>query len=227
MTNPDPASGPAPETRPRFPARRVLILLGAVIVGAAVGYGVVHKASAPSPSADAADCAPAVTLAKKLDPLATGEVAAVTMARTPLKMPDLAFEDGNGNPKKLSDWRGKTVLLNLWATWCVPCRKEMPALDRLQAKLGSDKFQVVAVNIDTRDLDKPKTFLKEANLTRLGNFSDAKARVFQDLKSIGLALGMPTSVLIDGRGCRIGHIAGPAEWDSDDAVKLIRASLGP
>ena len=142
-------------------------------------------------------------------------------------MPDLAFEDGNGNPKKLSDWRGKTVLLNLWATWCVPCRKEMPALDRLQAKLGSDKFQVVAVNIDTRDLDKPKTFLKEANLTRLGNFSDAKARVFQDLKSIGLALGMPTSVLIDGRGCRIGHIAGPAEWDSDDAVKLIRASLGP
>ena len=98
---------------------------------------------------------------------------------------------------------------------------------RQQAKLGSDKFQVVAVNIDTRDLDKPKTFLKEANLTRLGNFSDAKARVFQDLKSIGLALGMPTSVLIDGRGCRIGHIAGPAEWDSDDAVKLIRASLGP
>jgi thiol-disulfide isomerase/thioredoxin len=204
----------------------VLILLGAVIVGAVLGYGVVHKATAPTQSADAADCAPAVTLAKKVAPLATGEVAAVTMTSKAMRVPDLAFDDGNGNPKKLSDWRGKTVLLNLWATWCVPCRKEMPALDRLQGKLGGDRFQVVAINIDTRDLDKPKTFLKEANLTQLGNFSDAKAKVFQDLKSIGLALGMPTSVLIDGKGCQIGHIAGPAEWDSDDAVKLIQASLG-
>jgi thiol-disulfide isomerase/thioredoxin len=84
------------------------------------------------------DCAPAMTLAKKVAPLATGEVAALTVVRKPMKMPDLTFEDGQGNPKKLSDWRGKTVLLNLWATWCVPCRKEMPALERLEAKLGGD-----------------------------------------------------------------------------------------
>ena len=98
-------------------------------------------------------------------------------------------------------------------------------LERLEAKMGSDKFQVVAVNIDTRDPEKPKNFLKEANLTKLGNFSDASARVFQDLKSIGLALGMPTSVLIDGKGCQIANMAGPAEWDSDDAVKLIQATI--
>ena len=140
-------------------------------------------------------------------------------------MPDLAFMDGDGQPKKLSDWSGKTVLLNLWATWCVPCRKEMPALDRLQGKLGSDKFAVVAVNIDTRDADKPKAFLKDTNLTRLGNFHDTKAKVFQDLKGIGLALGMPTSVLIDGHGCEIGNMAGPAEWDTPDAIELIQASV--
>jgi thiol-disulfide isomerase/thioredoxin len=147
------------------------------------------------------------------------------MTSKPMMMPDLAFDDGNGNAKKLSDWKGRTVLLNLWATWCVPCRKEMPALERLEAKMGSDKFQVVAVNIDTRDPEKPKNFLKEANLTKLGNFSDAKAKVFQDLKSIGLALGMPTSVLIDAKGCQIANMAGPAEWDSDDAVKLIQATI--
>jgi len=86
---------------------------------------------------------------------------------------------------------------------------------------------VVAVNIDTRDPDKPKNFLKDANLTRLSYFTDQKAKVFQDLKSIGRALGMPTSVLVDGNGCEIGTIAGPAEWASDDAVKLITAAIDP
>ncbi|MBV5269394.1 MAG: TlpA family protein disulfide reductase, partial [Afipia sp.] len=129
-------------------------------------------------------------------------------------------------PRKLSEWRGKTVLVNLWATWCVPCRKEMPALDNLQGKLGGPGFEVVAINIDTRDLDKPKTFLKEASLTRLGYFADPKAKVFQELKAVGRALGMPTSILVDGAGCEIATIAGPAEWASDDAVKLIKAASG-
>ena len=172
-------------------------------------------------------CAGAVDLAKKIAPLAHGEVAALTMATVPLRLPDLAFEDAEGKAKKLSDWRGKTILLNLWATWCVPCRKEMPALNDLQAKLGGKDFDVVAVNIDTRDLEKPKNFLKDANLTRLGYFADHKAKVFQDLKAIGRALGMPTSVLIDAQGCEIGTIAGPAEWASDDAVKLIKAAMQP
>src|SRR6476660_7580616 len=149
------------------------------------------------------------------------------MASAPLKLPDLAFEDADGKPKKLSDWRGKTLLVNLWATWCVPCRKEMPALDALQTKLGGKDFEVVAINIDTRDPDKPKNFLKESNLTRLGYFSDQKAKVFQDLKSIGKALGMPTSLLVAAKGCEIATIAGPAEWASDDAVKLIKAALQP
>ena len=103
----------------------------------------------------------------------------------------------------------------------------MPALDALQARLGGKDFEVVAINIDTRDPDKPRNFLKDANLTRLGYFSDQKAKVFQDLKSVGKALGMPTSLLVDGQGCEIANIAGPAEWASDDAIKLIKAAMQP
>jgi thiol-disulfide isomerase/thioredoxin len=199
------------------------VLLGGVIGLAGVyGIGALKRNASGDPA-----CRPAVDLAQKLGPLARGEVAALTMATAPLRLPDLIFEDADGKPKKLSDWRGKTVLVNLWATWCVPCRKEMPALDGLQAKLGSDKFEVVAINIDTRDPDKPRKFLQDANLTRLGYFSDQKAKVFQDFKGVGRALGMPTSVLMDGAGCEIGTIAGPAEWDSADAVKLISASMAP
>jgi thiol-disulfide isomerase/thioredoxin len=208
--------------------RRIPIAIGAVMIGAAIGFAGVYgigglKRSATGDSA----CREAVDLARKLAPLAHGEVAALTMATAPLRLPDLTFEDASGKPKRLSDWRGRTVLVNLWATWCVPCRKEMPALESLQTRLGGPNFEVVAVNIDTRDPEKPKNFLKEANLTRLAYFSDEKAKVFQDLKAVGRALGMPTSVLVDGQGCEIATIAGPAEWDSDDAIKLIRAAIKP
>ena len=141
-------------------------------------------------------------------------------------IPDLAFQDAAGKPVSLASFRGRTVLLNLWATWCVPCRKEMPTLDALQGKLGGPDFQVVAVNIDTRDPDKPKRFLKELKVTRLAYYADPEAKTFQDLKAIGRAFGLPTTLLIDRQGCEIGSIAGPAEWASDDAVKLIQAALG-
>jgi thiol-disulfide isomerase/thioredoxin len=219
-----------PETPTPRPAatRRIPIAIGAVLVGAAIGFAGVYGLGGlkRGGSGDSA-CAGAVDLARKIGPLAHGEVAALTMATSPLRLPDLAFDDADGKPRKLSEWRGKTVLVNLWATWCVPCRKEMPALDSLQTKLGSKDFEVVAINIDTRDPEKPKNFLKDAHLTRLGYFTDTKAKVFQDLKNIGKALGMPTSVLVDGQGCEIGTIAGPAEWASDDAIALIKAAVKP
>ena len=219
-----------PQTPPPRPApmRRIPMAIGAVLAGAVIGFVAVYGIGGlkRGGSGDSA-CTGAVDLAKKLAPLAHGEVAALTMATAPLRLPELSFEDADGKPKKLSDWRGKTVLLNLWATWCVPCRKEMPALDALQTRLGGKDFEVVAVNIDTRDSDKPRNFLKEANLTRLGYFSDHNAKVFQDLKAIGRALGMPTSVLVDGQGCEIGTISGPADWASDDAIKLVTAAIQP
>src|SRR4051812_28366496 len=216
-----------PTPRPAV-TRRIPLAIGAVVVGALIGFAAVYGFGAfkRGPAGDSA-CTGAVDLSGKIAPLAHGEVAALTMATAPLRLPDLAFEDADGKPKKLSDWRGRTVLVNLWATWCVPCRKEMPALDELQGKLGGPDFEVVAVNIDTRDPAKPKAFLTDGNLNRLAYFTDSNAKVFQDLKGIGRALGMPTSVLVDGRGCEIATIAGPAEWASDDALKLIRAAVTP
>src|SRR5882757_10845816 len=137
--------------------RRIPFAIGAVLIGVAIGYAGVFGIDGLRRGAGGDPvCRGAVDLAQKLAPLAHGEVAALTMATAPLRLPDLAFEDAEGKPKKLSDWRGRTVLVNLWATWCVPCRKEMPALDGLQTKLGGKDFEVVAINIDTRDAEKPK-----------------------------------------------------------------------
>jgi thiol-disulfide isomerase/thioredoxin len=203
------------------------MVLGADIIGAGIGFvGVYGIGGFMRNASGDPTCRPAVDLAKKIAPLAHGEVAALTMATAPLRVPDLTFHDADGKQRKLSEFRGQPILLNLWATWCVPCRKEMPALDELQGKLGGDKFNVIAINIDTRDPAKPKTFLKEEKLTRLAYFTDTSAKVFQELKNVGKALGMPTSMLIDGAGCEIATIAGPAEWASDDAVKLIKAATG-
>lgn len=196
--------------------------IAGVIVGVAAVYGI---ATLTGNAGGDAVCRPAVELAGKVAPFARGEVAAVNVAERPLKLPELAFRDATGTARTLSDFRGRTMLLNLWATWCVPCREEMPALDALQGKLGGDGFEVVAINIDTRDAEKPKTFLNELGIRNLAYYADPSAKVFQDLKAIGRAFGMPTTVLIDPQGCEIGTIAGPADWASEDAVRLIQAAL--
>jgi thiol-disulfide isomerase/thioredoxin len=206
--------------------RLAMVILGGaagVVIGLAGVYGI---ATLTRNAGGDVVCRPAVELAKKIAPLARGEVAAVNVAKSPLKLPDLTFLDPGGKPITLADLRGRTLLLNLWATWCVPCRTEMPTLDALQAKLGGPDFAVVAVNIDTRDPNKPKQFLKEIGVQKLAYYADPTAKSFQDLKAIGRAFGMPTTLLIDRQGCEIGTIAGPAEWASDDAVKLIEAALG-
>jgi thiol-disulfide isomerase/thioredoxin len=205
--------------------RFATIALGCV-VGVTAGLAAVYGIGAMQRNPADASCRPAAELAKRLAPLARGEVAAVGIASEPKRLPELTFTGADGKPRALADFRGKTVLLNLWATWCVPCRKEMPALDALQARLGSDTFEVVAVNIDTRNLDKPKTWLREVGITKLGYYADPSAKVFQDLKAIGKAFGMPTTLLVDPQGCELGALAGPAEWASDDAVKLIEAAAG-
>jgi thiol-disulfide isomerase/thioredoxin len=195
--------------------------IGILVVLAGV-YGIARLRSNP---ADAA-CQAAVNAAGRIAPLARGEVAALALARTPFRVPDLAFKDAAGRDRKLADWRGRTVLLNLWATWCVPCRREMPALDALQAKLGGPDFEVVAVDIDTRDPQKPLAFLKEIGVSRLAYYADSSAKVFTELKTAGKAFGMPTTVIVDRSGCEIGNMAGPAEWASDDGVKLVSAAVG-
>jgi thiol-disulfide isomerase/thioredoxin len=192
----------------------ILVVLGAV-------YGIEHLRSNPGDAA----CQPAVNAASKLAPLIHGEVAALAAARTPFRVPDLAFKDAQARDRTLAEWRGRSVLLNLWATWCVPCRREMPALDALQAKLGGPNFEVVAVNIDTRNPEKPLAFLKDVGIGHLAYYTDPSARVFEDLKTAGKAFGMPTTLIVDRNGCEIANMAGPAEWASDDGIKLVSAAI--
>jgi thiol-disulfide isomerase/thioredoxin len=199
--------------------RGIYGLIGTLAVLAGV-YGIDRLRSNPADTA----CQPAVNEAAKLAPLVHGEVAALTMAQKPFTVPDVAFKDAEGHDHKLGDWRGRTVLLNLWATWCVPCRKEMPALDALQGELGGPNFEVVAVNIDTRDPQKPLNFLKEVGIKHLTYYTDTSAHVYEDLKTAGKAFGMPTTLLVNRSGCEIGNMAGPAEWSSPDGVKLVSAA---
>jgi thiol-disulfide isomerase/thioredoxin len=198
----------------------VLALCGTLVVLAGV-YGIGRLRGNP---ADAA-CQPAVATAARIAPLVHGEVAALSVARMPFSVPNLAFKDASGHDRTLADWRGRTILLNLWATWCVPCRKEMPALDALEGELGGQNFEVVAVNIDTRNPEKPLAFLKEVGVAHLAYYTDESAKVFEDLKTAGKAFGMPTTLIVDRSGCEIGNMAGPAEWASDDGVKLVSAAL--
>ena len=188
--------------------------------GAAVLYGTAGPAGNSGGACRAANAA-----AERLAPLARGEVAAVAVVKGSKPVPDLAFDGPNGDARTLADFRGRTVLLNLWATWCAPCRHEMPALDRLQAELGGPDFEVVAVNVDTRNLDKPKAWLKEAGVERLAPYADPQARVLQALQRSGHVVGLPTTLLIDPAGCEIAVLKGPADWASADALRLVRAAL--
>ena len=164
-----------------------------------------------------ATCRPAVELAKKIAPLARGEVAAVNVAKSPLRIPDLAFQDLAGKPLTLANWHGRTVLLDLWATMVArPVARRCPHSIRWSSGWAGPGLEVVTVNIDTRDADKPKAWLNEIGVQKLAYFAaDPTARVFQDLKAIGRAFGMPTTLLIDPQGCEIATIAGPAEWASE------------
>ncbi|HEX8166682.1 MAG TPA: TlpA disulfide reductase family protein [Beijerinckiaceae bacterium] len=208
------------KARSRRPLSIGALAVGLAVVGAAL-YGTLS-----GPGNSAAGCRAAKPAAERLAPLARGEVAAVKVETDPKPLPDLSFSGPDGRRLTLAELKGKTVLLNLWATWCVPCRQEMPALDRLQGELGGKDFEVVAVNIDTRNLDKPRAWLEAAGVTRLAYYADPEAKVFQDLRQIGKAVGMPTTLLIDPEGCELAHLSGPAEWASEDALKLVRAALG-
>ena len=153
--------------------------------------------------------------------LSQGQMAAFVFKKQPEPLPEFTFQDATGRERTLADWRGKVVLLNLWATWCLPCRKEMPALDRLQSEMGSDRFEVVAVSVDRSGLQGARKFLDETKVGRLALYADPSARLASTLRAVGL----PATLLIDAEGREIGRLLGPAEWDSEDAKRLIRAAI--
>jgi thiol-disulfide isomerase/thioredoxin len=211
------------KVRPTTRWRSVLMATAAVTVIA--GIVAVYEITGRTGNAVSAECTASAPRVAAIAPLAIGEVAGVMVPDAPTPVPDLAFLDDEGTERRLSDWRGQVALVNLWATWCAPCRYEMPALDNLQSELGGDDFEVVAINIDMGDADKPKQFLDEIGATRLAYYADPSTGVFRELKAAGRAFGMPTTLIVDRDGCELGHLAGPAEWDSEDALALIRAAV--
>ncbi|HJU19236.1 MAG TPA: TlpA disulfide reductase family protein [Stellaceae bacterium] len=139
----------------------------------------------------------------------------------PKPLSELHFVNGDGKTMTFADFRGRVVLLNLWATWCVPCRKEMPALDRLQAKLGGPEFQVVPLSIDRGGLPAIKAFYRKLGLKSLGIYNDPSGNATSELGAIGI----PTTLLVDRKGREIGRKVGPAEWDSPQAIAVIHRTL--
>ena len=213
----------------RLPSVKLIAIaaVAGLIAGAAAVYVKgMGSGNGEAQSAAAAQCEAAKGKVASLSSLAKGQVAAMVGVNEPRKLQSVAFKGAEGQDLTLDSFGGKTVLLNLWATWCVPCREEMPALNTLQKELGSEKFEVVAVNIDTGDDEKPKTFLSETGVDTLGFYRDSSMGVFNALKKEGLAFGLPVTLLVDDKGCLIGSMNGPAAWDSEDAKALVRGVQG-
>ncbi len=153
--------------------------------------------------------------------LATGKMEGVVVAAGRQAISPFSFAKTDGSATDLSAWKGRVVLLNLWATWCAPCRKEMPDLANLQKLLGSKDFDVVAISVDMKGKEASAAFLKEVGADNLAVYTDTQMNSMAALQAVGL----PATVLIDRQGREAARRLGPAEWSSPDAVNLIRALI--
>jgi len=140
---------------------------------------------------------------------------------TPQPVINVRYQTENGSRGDIEDFRGKVILLNVWATWCVPCRDEMPTLDALQAELGSDRFEVVALSIDRAGLPVVRRFYDEIGITNLKMYVDKTMLSMTALRTIGL----PTTILIDAQGQELGRLVGAAEWNDPEMVSFLRSFI--
>jgi thiol-disulfide isomerase/thioredoxin len=198
--------------------RTGLVALGAVLFATA-GYGLYAQEDArPAEtfSADTGDTPDRVTRE-----LSTGTLAAFVVHPEPKPVGDITFVDAEQAPLSLADWKGRVVLVNLWATWCGPCREEMPALAELQGELGSKDFEVVAISLDRQGAEVAEPFLDEVGAEALELYLDPSTEVLAEFRAVGL----PASMLIDRSGREVGRMFGPADWASPEAIRLINAAL--
>ena len=199
--------------------RRQTLAAGAVVIGALAGSFALARYGA-----DLAPGGRQVVAARGSDAAGASAPDAFAFAfrDRPRALPALRFEDGAGHPLSLDDFRGRPVVLNLWATWCVPCRQEMPALGRLQREFDKSRLLVLPVSIDRRGAPVVRQFYRDLGLAALGVYIDRSGEAAGDLGAIGL----PTTLFIDRDGREVGRKSGPAEWDSPDIAALIRDHLG-
>jgi thiol-disulfide isomerase/thioredoxin len=211
-----------------LPAKYVIAACLAVIAG----FATVYLSFAPSDNGrgsasapdEVASPVPQTSAGAKSGPLAglnTGPMTAFVARPKPLDLPDAAFDGPDGAKMTIRDLKGKVVLLNIWATWCVPCREEMPQLNALEAELGGDGFEVVAINIDKGGTEKAKAFLEETGAKDLAFYADPTGKLFAKLK----AVGMPTTLLLNSQGQEMGRLVGPADWASPEAKRLIETAI--
>lgn len=157
---------------------------------------------------------------QRLQGLAVGSVAKFEFFDAPKTLPETPFADRDGHAATLASFRGKTVLVNFWATWCEPCRVEMPSLARLQTSLGGETFAVVTIALDLEGYPVLDAFLAEIGVTNLPVYWDRSNRLPVELETKGL----PMTIIIDRGGRWIGRLDGPAEWDTAEALALLRAA---
>ena len=200
--------------------------LGLVHAGLVLALVLLAPLAGLVPEASAAEvCSASKARVAGIDPHIKGPIAALQNAGHPADLSELAFKREDGSDVTLADFKGKTVLLNLWATWCAPCRKEMPDLDELQAELGGDDFEVVTVSLDRKAPGKARAFFDEIEVKDLTLYYDRGMKLFPALRSRGMAFGMPTTLVIDGDGCSLGHMSGPAAWASEQAKVMLKAAI--
>jgi len=211
--------------KPSRPRRILLPVVGALVAAVAAG-AVLYGTLTPAGKAGS-DCpADSAKLAERLKPLAAGDLSALRVMSEPRRPGSFAFERPDGTKASLVDFKGRAVLFNLWATWCAPCRAEMPALDRLEAAKGGPGFEVVAVNVDTARLERRAAFLDSIGVKTLVRYADPSGDAFDTLRRDGKALGLPVTLVIDKDGCELASVEGGAKWDSADAQALVQALKG-
>ena len=198
--------------------------IGATIVGLALVYGMItlvgNGNSVNEVKAEVQIKAPSAALSR-LKATAKGQVAAFMIHKSPRPIPAFFYTDEQNKDHSLKEHRGKVVLLNIWATWCGPCRHEMPWLDSLQKKYGGKDFEMLTISIDRGGLKKPRRFFDQIKIKNLTLYGDTGGR----LKSTMRIVGLPATFLIDREGREIGRINGPAEWMSKDAHAFIEAAI--
>src|SRR5206468_9906648 len=172
-------------------------------------------------TAEAVACAANEAQRAAVDRAAKGEVAALAVAKQPRPVTPLAFKGPDGQEKTLDAFKGRVVLLNLWATWCAPCREEMPALDRLQAQLGGERFQVVALSVDQQGVPIARRFFSEIGIKTLPLYVDPSAKAAFTVD----AAGLPATLLVDRAGREIGRHLGAVKWDSPEVLAQLRRAI--
>ena len=212
----------APAPRPSG-RRRLLVTLGVAGLGVAIATWVWL-----GNAGQAGECVAQPAAAAAIDAAAVGELAALNGTGEGRGYSTLGFADADGKPVTIADFKGKALLVNFWASWCVPCRAEMPALDALAGKYNGQDFMVLPINLDigAGGLDKAKAFLDENKFSHLPLYADSSFAAFERLKQEAVAVGLPATLVLDKNGCELAVLQGPAEWNTPDGEAVVEALKG-